>query len=275
LASLGYRFGAPTPTPTSQLQQNQHDHFATRSDSASPKTPTPTAVPLSTTSSVHAHGRMTPSDRWREGARKALLAWVKEVTHKRFGVVVTDFGSCWRDGNAFLAIINSIRPGLVDMEGLRSVSNRTRLETAFRVAESELGIPRLLDPEDVDVPRPDEKSIMTYVAQFLHKSNEPKLQESLSFSSVQALYDELQTWLMQKTQFMEHMKQTGALPGSYSQYEALNNEFGLKQEPYHRLKTLMESHSIVGITPESWSALQSLWRKLESQVINNIVRFLK
>ena len=48
-------------------------------------------------------------------------------------------------------------------------SNQTRLETAFYVAEVELGVTRLLDPEDVDVPNPDEKSIMTYVAQFLHR----------------------------------------------------------------------------------------------------------
>ena len=47
--------------------------------------------------------------------------------------------------------------------------NLTRLETAFYVAEVHLGITRLIDPEDVDVENPDEKSIMTYVAQFLHR----------------------------------------------------------------------------------------------------------
>lgn len=43
------------------------------------------------------------------------------------------------------------------------------------MAESELGIARLLDAEDVDVDKPDERSIMTYVAQFLHKYPEPKV----------------------------------------------------------------------------------------------------
>lgn len=56
-----------------------------------------------------------------------------------------------------------------------SLSNRQRLETAFDVAEAKLGIARLLDAEDVDVEKPDEKSIMTYVAQFLHKYPEPKV----------------------------------------------------------------------------------------------------
>lgn len=57
----------------------------------------------------------------------------------------------------------------------KNANNRQRLETAFDVAESKLGIAKLLDAEDVDVPKPDEKSIMTYVAQFLHKYPEPKV----------------------------------------------------------------------------------------------------
>ena len=43
-----------------------------------------------------------------------------------------------------------------------------------QVAEEDLGIARLLDAEDVNVPEPDEKSIMTYVAQFLHKYPDPQ-----------------------------------------------------------------------------------------------------
>ena len=50
-----------------------------------------------------------------------------------------------------------------------SKSNKDRLQYAFDIAERELGIAKLLDPEDVDVENPDEKSVMTYVAQFLHK----------------------------------------------------------------------------------------------------------
>lgn len=48
---------------------------------------------------------------------------------------------------AFLTIIDTIKTNLVDINTLKTETNRTRLETAFNVAEQDLGITRLLDPE--------------------------------------------------------------------------------------------------------------------------------
>uniref|UniRef100_A0A2I3GWZ8 Spectrin repeat containing nuclear envelope protein 2 n=1 Tax=Nomascus leucogenys TaxID=61853 RepID=A0A2I3GWZ8_NOMLE len=87
-------------------------------------------------------------------------------------VSVTDFKSSWRNGMAFLAIIHALRPDLIDMKSVKHRSNKDNLREAFRIAERELKIPRLLEPEDVDVVDPDEKSIMTYVAQFLQYSKD-------------------------------------------------------------------------------------------------------
>jgi hypothetical protein len=44
------------------------------------------------------------------------------------------------------------------------MTNRERLANAFDTAEKKFGITPLLDPEDVDVAKPDEKSIITYVS---------------------------------------------------------------------------------------------------------------
>uniref|UniRef100_A0A8D1JB41 Calponin-homology (CH) domain-containing protein n=1 Tax=Sus scrofa TaxID=9823 RepID=A0A8D1JB41_PIG len=100
-------------------------------------------------------------------AKKTLLKWVQCTTSKQMGIEIKDFGRSWRSGVAFHSVIHAIRPELVDLEKVKGRSNRENLEEAFTIAETELGIPRLLDPEDVDVDKPDEKSIMTYVAQFL------------------------------------------------------------------------------------------------------------
>uniref|UniRef100_A0A8C3EIV6 Spectrin repeat containing nuclear envelope protein 2 n=1 Tax=Corvus moneduloides TaxID=1196302 RepID=A0A8C3EIV6_CORMO len=136
-------------------------------------------------------------ERWKMSATKALLLWAKEQC-SHGSVSVTDFKSSWRSGLAFLAIIQTLRPGLVDLEKAKARSNKENLKEAFRIAELELNIPRLLEPEDVDIVNPDEKSIMTYVAQFLQYSknlpeSEEDMQEMMSF---------METFNQEKTPFL-------------------------------------------------------------------------
>ncbi|XP_041132784.1 calmin-like [Polyodon spathula] len=116
----------------------------------------------------------TPTEEWRlsvslKGQRrtiKTLLQWVQRRTRK-YGVAVQDFGKSWKSGLAFLAIIKAIDPSLVDIKkGLENTAWEN-LEDAFRIAYYNLGIPRLLEPEDITIAAPDEQSIMTYVSQFL------------------------------------------------------------------------------------------------------------
>lgn len=69
------------------------------------------------------------------------------ITLRQTGIEVKDFGRSWRSGVAFHSVIHAIRPELVDLENVKGRSNRENLEEAFTIAEMELGIPRLLDPE--------------------------------------------------------------------------------------------------------------------------------
>lgn len=76
-----------------------------------------------------------------------ILSHAESFPRRDIGLQVKDFGPSWRDGIAFLAIVDAIKKGLIDLAALRRATNRDRLETAFSVAERELGIHRLLDPE--------------------------------------------------------------------------------------------------------------------------------
>ncbi|XP_072247222.1 dystonin isoform X4 [Leuresthes tenuis] len=96
-------------------------------------------------------------------AKERLLLWSKQITDGYVGVRCDNFTTSWRDGRLFNAILHKYRPDLVDMSRVSTQTNRSNLEQAFYVAE-QLGVARLLDPEDVDVQSPDEKSVITYVS---------------------------------------------------------------------------------------------------------------
>ncbi|KAJ8356434.1 hypothetical protein SKAU_G00192280 [Synaphobranchus kaupii] len=116
--------------------------------------------------------------RLRISAKKALLLWVREQCNRAgCSLNIKDFKSSWRSGEVFLAVLCSLRPDLVDLSQVSGRTNQQNLEEAFRIAERELRIPRLLEPEDIDIRDPDEKSIMTYVAQFLQYSKDQPASE--------------------------------------------------------------------------------------------------
>jgi actinin alpha len=105
--------------------------------------------------------------------KEALLLWCKKKTKGYKGVDpdpgMTNFHTSWQNGMAFCALIHKHRPDLLDISKCSPDTPHENLKLAFEVAEEKLGIPQLLDVEDVaDVPKPDERSIITYVVQYYH-----------------------------------------------------------------------------------------------------------
>ncbi|SAM03934.1 hypothetical protein [Absidia glauca] len=115
--------------------------------------------------------RFTIADISQEGknAKDGLLLWCQRKTAPYREVDVRDFTYSWTDGLAFCALIHRHRPDLLDFDALDKTDRHGNTALAFNVAEQHLGIPQLLDVEDVcDISKPDERSVMTYVAEYFH-----------------------------------------------------------------------------------------------------------
>lgn len=121
----------------------------------------------------------------RKGMR-ALEIWCDRVTRDYGNVKVVDLSTSFRDGLAFIGIIHHFRPDLignpVQYEAKNVLENNS---LAFRVAEEKLGIPALLEAQDmVESEFPDKLSVVTYLAQFYHlfKNDE----SNISISSLES-----------------------------------------------------------------------------------------
>ncbi|KAM6392914.1 nesprin-2 [Pluvialis apricaria] len=201
-------------------------------------------------------------ERWKISATKALLLWAKEQCSLHGSINVTDFKSSWRSGLPFLAIIQNLRPGLVDLEKAKSRSNKENLKEAFSIAEQDLNIPRLLEPEDVDIMNPDEKSIMTYVAQFLQYSR--NLRESEE--DMQEKVREAVSWLAAQEEKLAKLLIDTENETYYQKYkEMMSFMEAFNQEKTPFLPVLLSKRSEAELS-ESQQQMRQEWDKLISQI---------
>ncbi|XP_030596509.1 LOW QUALITY PROTEIN: microtubule-actin cross-linking factor 1 [Archocentrus centrarchus] len=178
-------------------------------------------------------------------AKEKLLLWSQQATEGYPGLRCVNFTSSWSDGRMFNALLHSFRPDLIDMEVVSQQSNRENLEQAFEIAES-LGVTRLLDAEDVDVPSPDEKSVITYVSSIYDAF--PKIPEGgegiaahevdQRWSEYQSRFSSLLQWSRQHTVLMANKN----FPQNPVELKALYNEYVHFKETEIPAKEMEKGH---------------------------------
>uniref|UniRef100_A0A4X2JQN6 Calponin-homology (CH) domain-containing protein n=1 Tax=Vombatus ursinus TaxID=29139 RepID=A0A4X2JQN6_VOMUR len=209
-------------------------------------------------------------------AKKALLKWVQYTAAKQVGIEVKDFGRSWRSGVAFHSVIHAIRPELVDLEKVKGRPNRENLEEAFTIAETELGIPRLLDPEDVDVDKPDEKSIMTYVAQFLkyypdvHNTGTDEQENDVVFFSFQRedklVPRETKVWIEQFERDMTRAQMTEAsLQDKYQSFKHFRVQYEMKRK---QIELLIQPQRRDGKLSLDQALVKQAWDRVSSRLFD-------
>ncbi|XP_051272564.1 dystonin isoform X11 [Dicentrarchus labrax] len=182
-------------------------------------------------------------------AKERLLLWSKQITEGYVGVRCDNFTTSWRDGRLLNAIIHKYRPDMVDMSYVSTQTNRSNLEHAFSVAE-QLGVARLLDPEDVDVQSPDEKSVITYVSTLYDAFPKvPDGVDGISPNDVDIKWVEYQNMIKYLSQWIKHnvaIMSDRSFPNNpvelkalYTQYlQFKEHEIPLKENEKTKIKNL-------------------------------------
>uniref|UniRef100_A0A8D3BXR0 Plectin n=1 Tax=Scophthalmus maximus TaxID=52904 RepID=A0A8D3BXR0_SCOMX len=162
-------------------------------------------------------------------AKEKLLLWSQRMVEGYQGLRCDNFTTSWRDGKLFNAIVHKHRPTLIDMSQVYRQSNQENLEQAFSVADRELGVTRLLDPEDVDVPHPDEKSIITYVSSLYDvMPRVPDVQDGVKANELELRYQEYYEVVTVLLQWIRHhilVFEERKFPTSYEEIEILWRQF--------------------------------------------------
>ena len=186
------------------------------------------------------------------------------------------------------------------------------MQLAFDIASKEIGIPDLLDVEDVcDVAKPDERSLMTYIAYWFHAFSQMERVENAGRRVEKFVQNMHGAWEMQNNfeqrmrellrQIAEQRKQweEATFDGSYADAKAQSGKFTEYKRKFKRawvaeksdlvgllgnIKTKLSTYRLRPYDPPaelSLEALDTAWTTLmtaernRSQVINETIRDIK
>ena len=101
--------------------------------------------------------------------KKAMLTWVNSLIPE---YDVTNFNTNWNDGRCLCGVMNYIRPGACpNHQALDPAKGLENCRLGMDLADRMLGIPKVMDPEDLNNPNVDELSLMTYMSYFCNPAN--------------------------------------------------------------------------------------------------------
>ncbi|MBN3270904.1 SPTB2 protein, partial [Polyodon spathula] len=202
----------------------------------------------------------TQDNREPRCAKDALLLWCQMKTAGYPNVNITNFTTSWKDGMAFNALIHKHRSDLVDFHKLKKSNPTHNLQHAFDVAEQQLGVTKLLDPEDVFTENPDEKSIITYVVAFYHYFSKMKalavegkiiiriifqvldhaIETEKMIEKYESLASDLLTWIEQTIITLNSRTFANSLTGVQQQLQAFNSYRTTEKPPKFQEKGNLE-----------------------------------
>uniref|UniRef100_A0A3Q2YID1 Spectrin beta, non-erythrocytic 2 n=1 Tax=Hippocampus comes TaxID=109280 RepID=A0A3Q2YID1_HIPCM len=189
----------------------------------------------------------TEDNKEKKSAKDALLLWCQMKTAGYPNVNIHNFTTSWRDGLAFNAIVHKHRPDLIEFDTLKRSNAHYNLQNAFNVAEKEMGLTKLLDPEDVNVDQPDEKSIITYVATYYHYFSKMKalavegkrigkvldyaIEADQLIDKYETLASELLEWIEQTIVTLNDRQLANSLSAVQNQLQAFNSYRTVEKPP--------------------------------------------
>ncbi|KAF0027865.1 hypothetical protein F2P81_020606 [Scophthalmus maximus] len=230
----------------------------------------------------------TEDNKEKKSAKDALLLWCQMKSAGYPNVNIHNFTTSWRDGMAFNALIHKHRPDLIDFDKLKKSNAHHNLQNAFNLAEQHLGLTKLLDPEDISVDHPDEKSIITYVVTYYHYFSKMKalkvegkrigkvldnaIETEKMIEKYESLASDLLEWIEQTIIILNNRKFANSLVGVQQQLQAFNTYRTSKMRANNQKVYTPREGKLISDINKAWERLEKAEHERELALRTELIR---